>query len=276
MSAATQSRQAAAARKEAARVERRECRSAMEAMLDRLRCRTLVTDGCGDHANFPVEGLCCLRVTGSGGKVIPWPAWLVARGLGTWTGRKTKRGDDALRSVCCYGSGWQLRVPAHELAAYDPAIARKNVNLGGKLYRAALAEAEARRVLGEDDAEQASFASLVAQNLEACRDPVLLGRLFAEHERRIEARPEPEDVLAVRWNDDDWWPASVVGVAGASVEVEYDDDLRTRETLELGGDIWRADVRRGVRYARSRRTSLRFASRTRRDRAPRSREPLSY
>ena len=198
------------------RQKSKELKKCMEAMLDRLRCRTLVTDGGTEHANFPDEGLCVLKVMGSGGKEIPWPAWLVARGLGTWSGKSGTRGgaskaaerDDGLRSVCCYGSGWQLRVPESELHDYDPAIARKNVHLGGRLYRAALAEAEARRVLGEDDAELASFASLVAQNLDECRDPVLLGRLFRGHERRIEETPTTDvrfvvDDGAVPPDDDD-------------------------------------------------------------------------
>ena len=232
------------------RQKSKELKKCMEAMLDRLRCRTLVTDGGTEHANFPDEGLCVLKVMGSGGKEIPWPAWLVARGLGTWSGKSTRHfahkqfeRDDGLRSVCCYGSGWQLRVPEAELHDYDPAIARKNAHLGGRLYRAALAEAEARRVLGEDDAELASFSSLVAQNLDECRDPVLLGRLFSEHERRIEETPTVGDVLAVRWNEDDWWPARVVNVDGDDVEVEYDDDLRTRETVVRGDEIWTTDVR---------------------------------
>ena len=167
----------------------KELRKLMETMLDKLRCRTLVTDGGTEHASFPDEGLCCLKVKGFQGREVLWPAWLVARGLGTWSRKGTRggaaaaaaAGDDGLRSVCCYGSGWQLRVPESELVEYDPAVSRKCARLGGRLYRCALAEAEARRALGEDDGELASFSSLVAQNLEACRDPVLLGRLFSEH-----------------------------------------------------------------------------------------------
>ena len=40
------------------------------------------------------------------------------------------------------------------------------------------------------------------------------------------------------------WPARVLRVTQVGCEVEYDDDLKTRETIEVGGDVWRADARR--------------------------------
>ena len=88
----------------------------------------------------------------------------------------------------------------------------------------------------------------MTQNLEACRDPVLLGRLYAEHLRRIEEIPSDNDLLVVRWRTDlgeDWWPAKVIKTVEDNVEVVYtgyegDDGS---ETIELGGDLWTADVR---------------------------------
>lgn len=61
-------------------------------------------------------------------------------------------------------------------------------------------------------------------------------------------------MLAVRWNEDDWWPATVervgaavAGVKGAvppdAIEVVYTDDSETRETIIRGSAVWKADVR---------------------------------
>ena len=220
-----------------ARQAERDVAEALEGCLEKLANRCAVMDAGRDHAAFPREGLCFLRVTGSQQRKILWPAWLVSRGLAA--------NEDAKRSIVCYGSGWRLEVRLDELVPYDPSLTYKYKRLGGGLYAEAFVEAEARRSLGEDEDEQGAFSSLVAQNLEACRDPVLLGRLYAEHERRIEEIPSDGDLLAVRWNADDWWPARVRATEDESVELAYvgyeGDDAK--ETIELGGELWTADVR---------------------------------
>ena len=86
----------------------------MERALDKLRQRMEVQDA-GEHADFPDEGLCCLKVTGSNNQSVHWPAWLVARGRNAWDGRRDR---DARRRIVAYGSGWQLRVDESELVPY--------------------------------------------------------------------------------------------------------------------------------------------------------------
>ena len=223
-----------------AREMEREVCEAMDGALEKLASRCAVVDAGKDHAAFPREGLCFLRVTGSQQRKILWPAWLLSRGLAV--------SNDEKRKIVCYGSGWQLEVTVEELLEYDPSLTYKYKRLGGDLYAEAFVEAEARRSLGEDEDEQKAFSELVTQNLEACRDPVLLGRLYAEHLRRIEEIPSDNDLLVVRWRTDlgeDWWPAKVIKTVEDNVEVVYtgyegDDGS---ETIELGGELWTADVR---------------------------------
>ena len=73
-------------------------------------------------------------------------------------------------------------------------------------------------------------------------------QVVRRHLRRIEEIPSDNDLLVVRWRTDlgeDWWPAKVIKTVEDNVEVVYtgyegDDGS---ETIELGGDLWTADVR---------------------------------
>lgn len=234
----------------------------IEEMMDRLCSRHSVIDA-GDWEAFPVEGLCWLRVKRlddnddddaaeiDEANEVHWPAWLLARGTESWSGDTVDR-DDFTRVVCCYGSGWTVEVQIFELSPFSsrsPSPSR-----GGRLYRAALAEAESRAKLASNPEELANFESLISQNMDFCQSPVLLGRVWRAHESRAERRPRPGEMIAVRWNDEDWWPATVdrVGAAVAgvkgevppdAVEVVYDDDANSRETIIRGSAVWNADVR---------------------------------
>ena len=108
-----------------AREMEREVCEAMEHCLEKLASRCAVVDAGKDHAAFPREGLCFLRVTGSHQRKILWPAWLLSRGLAV--------SNDDKRKIVCYGSGWQLEVTEEELVEYDPSLTYKYKRLGGDL-----------------------------------------------------------------------------------------------------------------------------------------------
>ena len=99
---------------EMAREMEREVCEAMDGALEKLASRCAVVDAGTDHAAFPREGLCFLRVTGSNQRKILWPAWLLSRGLAVC--------QDEKRKIVCYGSGWQLEVTLEELVEYDPSL----------------------------------------------------------------------------------------------------------------------------------------------------------
>ena len=124
---------------EMAREMERQVKDAMDHCLEKLANRCAVVDAGKDHAAFPREGLCFLRVTGSHQKKILWPAWLLSKGLAV--------SNDDKRKIVCYGSGWQLEVNIEELVEYDPSLTYKYKRLGGGLYAEAFVEAEARRIL---------------------------------------------------------------------------------------------------------------------------------
>ena len=109
-----------------AREMERQVKDAMEHCLEKLASRCAVVDAGKDHAAFPREGLCFLRVTGSNQRKILWPAWLLSRGLAV--------SNDEKRKIVCYGSGWQLEVNIEELVEYDPSLTYKYKRLGGGLY----------------------------------------------------------------------------------------------------------------------------------------------
>ncbi|KAJ8601417.1 hypothetical protein CTAYLR_005930 [Chrysophaeum taylorii] len=238
-----------------ARRARLEVAKHMEDMMDRLCARHSIID-LGDWSAFPLEGMCWLRVKcldEEDERVVLWPAWLLARGTESWSGPIVVR-DDWTRVVCCYGAGWTVEVQIFELMPYDDPEALdwlKSRRGGGRLYRSALAEATARVTLAKKPCEVANFQELASQNLDLCQAPVLLGRVWRAHESRVARRPKPGEVLAVRWNDSDWWPSTVervgASVAGAAksdaIEVVYDDDAKTRETIVRGSAVWHNDVR---------------------------------
>ena len=252
---------------QSARRVRLDVQKHLDTMLDKLRSRLSIVDS-GDWSGYPIEGLCWLRIESledgladdddeeTPAKAL-WPAWLYARGTEQWSGEAVER-DDWTRVVSCYGSGWTVQVNITELIPYD---AHEPSSAGGKLYTAALREAKARVALAEAGAkENENFENLVAQNLELCTEPVLLGRVYQKHLERAKRQPRPREMLAIRWNDNDWWPARVISglnevngetIASAPdgtdarlcVDVVYDDDDETHEQIVRGSDVWRDDVR---------------------------------
>ena len=54
--------------------------------------------------------------------------------------------------------------------------------------------------------------SMIAQNIDYCSSPVLLGRLWSAQLASRGKILRHKQVLAIKWNIDDWWPAIVVGV----------------------------------------------------------------
>lgn len=71
------------------------------------------------------------------------------------------------------------------------------------------------QALASNETELSNFHALVSQNLDLCQAPLLLGRVWRAHELRVGRQPKPSEILAVRWNDDDWWPATVDRVGAA-------------------------------------------------------------
>ncbi|KAJ1453794.1 hypothetical protein M885DRAFT_523260 [Pelagophyceae sp. CCMP2097] len=222
---------------------------------DRRRAQLSIVDG-GDAHNWPSEGLCCVRMRGGNGGDVLWPAWIVKQAPDAPPSRKKKKKSKSKkpalradqRQVCFYGSGWNRVVALDDLVAYDDSL--QGQPRGGVLYKAALAEADARHTLSEVPSEENEFLSAVGQNLDLLRDPVLLGRAFLCHERRDARAPRIGDALAIRWNSDDWWQACVVEVAEGlndlgdrELTIEYGDGDSTREVVSKGGAVWRADVR---------------------------------
>mmetsp|Transcript_11823 Transcript_11823/g.17684 ORF Transcript_11823/g.17684 Transcript_11823/m.17684 type:complete len:783 (+) Transcript_11823:115-2463(+) len=231
-----------------------EVRDVCEEMLQTLKNKMSVVDS-GNAHGFPYEGVCWLGLKKKNDEIIQWPCWLMARGTEVWEGYHDPDRDEWTRTVCCYGSGWIKVCRMGELTPMNVWYENQN---GGRLYRSALKEAKARFELHENAEETANFLSLVSQNLEFCQHPVLLGRIFESH-KRYQNNIEAGAMLAVRWNDDDWWPVKVSHVGarvllqeeapltsqkgGAAVEIVYDDEEATEETLVQGSEIWNSDVR---------------------------------
>lgn len=102
------------------------------------------------------------------------------------------------------------------------------------LYFARRWEMDFPQALASNATELSNFHALVSQNLDLCQAPLLLGRVWRAHELRVGRQPKPSEILAVRWNDDDWWPATVdrvgAAVAGWKGEVSGLADARLVRT----------------------------------------------